>query len=91
MARADIEESFLHIPEPFRTAHKKSSFNRAETEGSKRVGCFYCERTFAPSEIREWIDEEQTPLCPNCGIDAVLPDTVPLDPAFLKEMNAYWF
>jgi hypothetical protein len=44
----------------------------------RQCGCFYCLAMFAASEIEEWIDYDEasgirlTPLCPHCGIDAVV-------------------
>jgi hypothetical protein len=38
-----------------------------------------------------WIDNGHTALCPHCGIDSVLPDTVPLEAAFLEAMRKHWF
>lgn len=82
--------------------HKHSSRHRHRIEASAVCGCFYCMSTFAPAAIADWIDwpnedESQpgeTALCPECGIDAVLPDSVPgvpLDDGLLREMHAYWF
>ena len=36
-------------------------------------GCFCCLQTFAAAEVIDWIDDGDTPLCPHCGIAAVLP------------------
>jgi hypothetical protein len=36
-------------------------------------GCFCCLQTFPAAEVVDWIDDGETPLCPYCGIDAVLP------------------
>jgi hypothetical protein len=54
-----------------------------------------------PSDIEEWIEEPsdcprglgKTALCPNCGIDAVLPDTIELSltPELLKAMHEKYF
>ena len=46
--------------------------NREILEKSELVGCFYCLKIFNPSEIKEWIDDEQTAICPYCGIDSVM-------------------
>jgi hypothetical protein len=35
-------------------------------------GCFCCLQTFAAEEVIDWIDDGETPLCPFCGVDAVL-------------------
>ena len=83
---------------PFVAAHKHSSNHRQEIQESEFCGCFYCENTFPPSSIKEWIDEDhggtgQTALCPKCGIDSVIGDksgyTITKD--FLVGMNRLWF
>ena len=51
----------------------------------------YC---FKPADILEWTDDDQTALCPNCGIDSVIGDKsgYPVtDLDFLKQMHTYWF
>ena len=43
-------------------AHSNSSNHRKEIEGSTLCGCFYCLKTFKPSEVKEWVDwPEGTP------------------------------
>jgi hypothetical protein len=43
------------LPEtdPLRLAHKRSIHHRAEIEASVVCGCFYCKKTFAPSDIQD--------------------------------------
>jgi len=41
-------------------------------------GCFCCLQTFKASEVIDWIDDGDTPLCPHCGIAAVLPGVTDL-------------
>jgi uncharacterized paraquat-inducible protein A len=75
-------------------AHKHSSKHRAEIEASGICGCFYCRETFAPAEIKDWVDRKQTAHCPRCGIDSVIGDAsgFPVtDKDFLKGMHEYWF
>jgi hypothetical protein len=81
------------MPPQIREAHKLSSGQRDAIAASAQCGCFYCLATFDPSEIRRWVDDKTTPICPRCGIDSVLPDNVgvPLDRDFLKEMQFHWF
>ena len=60
-------------------AHKHSASHRDEVIKSEKCGCFYCEKVFPSTDIREWIDEDdggigQTALCPECGVDSVLGD-----------------
>jgi hypothetical protein len=70
--------------------HKEASSHRDKLEDSDICGCFYCKRMFHPDKIVEWIDDEQTALCPKCGIDSVLPLKV-ADFDLLNEMYSYWF
>jgi hypothetical protein len=79
-------------------AHAHSIFHRAEIEASSLCGCFYCQRTFAPHEIKEWVDDtkpqaEWTAICPFCWIDSVIGDKsgFPLTREFLRDMNKLWF
>ena len=37
----------------------------------RSVGAF---TVFKPADILEWTDDDQTALCPNCGIDSVIGD-----------------
>lgn len=94
--RADAEDkqdiSLRHeeeppIPEPYRSAHKQSFRSREKLEASRWVGCFYCTTVYAPKLIKEWIDNNQTAICPICGIDSVMPLTVEqFDSDFLERM-----
>jgi hypothetical protein len=77
--------------EKLQQTHHDSSRHRALIERSKLVGCFYCRQTFPPSEIKGWIDDGETAVCPKCGIDSILPDSVDLSPDFLRAMYDHWF
>jgi hypothetical protein len=79
-----------------KASHKSSSCHKEEILSGKLCGCFYCGETFSPTEINEWIDENnnrgETAICPKCGIDSVLSSKLPIDDDFfLSEMNKYWF
>jgi NAD-dependent SIR2 family protein deacetylase len=74
------------------TAHVHCMHNRADLPAGARAGCFYCEQTYDAAEIREWTDNDDTALCPRCGIDAVLSErAAPIHPAFLAQMHHHWF
>jgi hypothetical protein len=74
-------------------AHKHASRHRVEIEASSRCGCFFCFRTFSSSEIKVWIDSNQTALCPRCGVDSVLGSASNhrLDDTFLRGMHTHFF
>jgi hypothetical protein len=75
-------------------AHKHSIRHRQEVLQSDNCGCFYCQTVFEPANVMEWTDEEQTALCPNCEIDAIIGDKSGFnvtDSEFLIQMHQYWF
>jgi len=76
-------------------AHKHTTGHRAELERSSVCGCFYCRRTFVPSEVGIWLDEgDGTALCPHCAVDSVIGSAsgYPVaEQAFLDDMHAHWF
>lgn len=90
MASADGEQVDA---EALEAAHRHSSLHRQAVLASDDCACFYCLRQFAPAEIAQWVDGEQTALCPRCGIDAVLGSACPypLTAAFLTQMHQFWF
>ena len=55
------------------------------------ANCGYCFEIFDPIEIKKWWDENQTAVCPKCGVDAVIPSVLPLDKDFLEAFYKYWF
>lgn len=76
------------------TAHKYSIYNRNELERSGKIGCYYCLHIFSDvSEIKEWVEREQTGLCPKCGIDSLIGDAsgYSVNKDFLRKMKEYWF
>ena len=75
-------------------SHKRSSKHREEILQSKKCACFCCLNVFKPSEIIEWTDNNQTAICPICGVDSVIGDQsgYPVtDTEYLKYMKEYWF
>jgi hypothetical protein len=86
-------QRIANFPEKIRSAHDRCSNHRQELLNSAYCGCFYCLAIFEPARIKEWIDEGQTAMCPECGIDSVIGDAsgFSITQQFLKEMNSYWF
>jgi hypothetical protein len=82
----------------YEMAHQHSSNHRKQVLESETCGCFYCLSIYPPSEITEWVDENQTgvgqtALCPKCGIDSVIGSKsgVPINREFLSCMKQTWF
>lgn len=74
-----------------REEHKHSSYNREEIEKSEKCGCFYCLSIFPSSEIVQWIDGNETAICPKCKVDSVLGSAAKFDFDLLKKMQTEWF
>ena len=93
----DKEAWLARIPGSLRRAHDHCTRNRAEVLASDWCRCFYCLGRFKTGDIEEWVDEtegdQQTAVCPLCGIDSVLGDAAGLDLSdeFLNQMNTFWF
>ena len=79
-------------PDPI-AAHERSSLHHDEVVASDTCGCFHCLAIFPPSSIDEWTDDDETALCPRCGIDAVIGSAsgYPITREFLREMKSAWF
>ncbi|MGE0225354.1 MAG: hypothetical protein AB7F35_09440 [Acetobacteraceae bacterium] len=52
---------------------------------SMLCGCCACLHVFPAMEVIDWIDDGETPLCPTCGMDTVLPGIT--DPGELWELH----
>lgn len=74
-------------------AHKMSSCHRKLLSESTKCGCFYCLSIFDYEKIIEWIDYDDTAMCPSCGIDSVIGSAsgYSITEAFLSTMRKYWF
>ena len=74
--------------------HLYCTSNEKELQKSTFCGCFYCVTIFEPHEINTWINDKdgKTAMCPYCGIDSVLPDSmVELSEEYLQKMKEVWF
>jgi hypothetical protein len=56
---------------------------------AKRCGCYFCLLTFPSTAVVEFTDDRRTALCPNCGIDTLLPDVT--DTELLAQGLERWF
>lgn len=72
------------------TMHNKKILN-----SSKLAGCYYCLKVYPATAVDEFVDsDDETGLCPECGIDAVVGDATgyPVtDAEFLQSMHNHGF
>lgn len=85
----------------YKNIHFKSGWHERDILNSKQCGCFHCLTIFKSNKITQWIDEDpqssrgvgRTALCPECGIDAILPDNIGYEITndLLMQMNKKYF
>jgi hypothetical protein len=78
----------------YQDASEHSLNNRDSIMKSLYCGCYSCFRTFHVSYIKEFIDDDQTAICPYCEVDAVIGDHTgyPIeDITFLEHMSLYGY
>jgi hypothetical protein len=82
----DVNKTKLH------KLHKKSTRHRSVRSKSKICGCFYCFKELSFGQMVRWIDNNETALCPYCGVDSVLGfETSTANQALLRDMHEEWF
>ncbi len=77
----------------FNQVHALSRGNRDKLSHANVCGCYYCLRIFDPKEIVWESDEDDTAMCPYCGIDSVIAESkdLTITKEFLKKMRQFWF
>lgn len=68
--------------------HKQSFKNTEIVKKCGDLSCFYCLKNFSFGDVKDFVDQGQTALCPFCSIDSVI---CRVDDATLFEMNNRWF
>lgn len=81
----------LDYNEGLEELHTLSANHKELLNEAGEIGCYYCCNFFQSNAVTEWCDDGKTALCPNCGIDAVLPKKSDLTLDTLKAMYVYWF
>ena len=73
--------------------HSYASNNKELIMKANRVHCFYCKSNISYKDIKEYIDNDSTGICPYCGVDSLLPDSMDelIDEEIINDMNRYWF
>jgi hypothetical protein len=74
-------------------AREHASRHRVEIQESPRCACYFCFHRFPNTEIKAWIDTDQTALCPACGVDSVIGSASKhrIDERFLRQMHTHFF
>lgn len=76
----------VKYPHQFCTENKKSILQ------SENCGCFYCLNIFPAIKVKNFLETEDTALCPICDIDSVLADKdISFDKELLEAMYDHWF
>ena len=73
--------------------HKQSFSNKASLKKGNKCGCFHCQKIFNTDEISDWVNNDETAMCPYCGIDSVLGEDCgyPLTRELLYIMHTLFF
>ena len=76
-----------------RQAYEHSRLNRRFMVSGADCRCFHCLHAFSAEQIsRHWVDNGETALCPNCGVDAVLSGQADcLSDGQIGELHAAYF
>ncbi|WP_152446505.1 cytoplasmic protein [Bacillus sp. THAF10] len=90
---AEPSKELEELENETKESHRFSSHNRKDLEKDSTCGCFYCLKIFNPKEIVEWWDDDNTAVCPYCGIDSIIGESsgFPITELFLKSMHKVWF
>jgi hypothetical protein len=67
--------------------------NRKIIEQSTKAGCFHCLEIFDVNEINSYTDNNDTVICPKCGIDSVVGNNCGFDlnNQILKTAKKFWY
>ena len=75
-----------------RQAYEHSRSNRRFMVSGADCHCFHCLHAFSAEQISDWVDNGETALCPNCGVDAVLSGQADcLSEELIGELHAAYF
>ena len=77
----------------YKKLHTYSVHNKKMVEESENCHCYYCQSTVDSGSVESYADDGETALCPRCGINALIPDSVDekIDANVLHDMHEYWF
>ena len=65
--------------------------NRKAIESCPYVSCYQCLETFDSKKVVDYTDDGQTGICPNCGIDSLIPHNYIMDIDTLRKVHGIMF
>ena len=76
-----------------RMAPKLAINNKTNLKLANECACYYCLKSFNYENVKEWVDNNDTAICPFCSVDAVVPiyEEKDGDIEFLSKIRKYWF
>ena len=89
-----INRSYAYEQEStLKKLHTYASHNKKLIEKSEKCYCFHCKNAFESTRIERYLVNEETALCPECGMDSIIPDSIDesIDENTILEMHDYWF
>jgi len=69
--------------------HAFTSHNKEIMKRSGIYLCSYCQKGGLSKNIENWADDGETALCPDCGVDSLIPAMIPHD--ITKQLKEHWF
>lgn len=86
-------DSYVLAKKALKQVHDHSFKNRAEIARSLICYCIHCEEASASGQVKEWVDDGETALCPKCGVDALIGNAAgyEMTEPLLKEMHDFYF
>lgn len=82
------------VTDPYRAYYSRaraaSRHNKAALESSEKCGCMFCRAVFDPKAISVYV-ENDTAMCPNCGMTAIVCGDLPISTEFLLSMFRRWY
>lgn len=60
---------------------------------SNKCYCFYCKTEFSSKDIKEFVDNNKTAICPNCKNKSILPDAIDdkITKEIIEDMKNFWY
>jgi hypothetical protein len=76
------------------SAYRFATRNKLIIKSSQICGCFFCYEIYTSDEVTNWMDNDETAICPKCGLGNVVIGSssgLPIDKDYLSLVGAHWF